>query len=107
MKPHYSLLDEPWIRAIDQTGEQRQYGIRQILSHAHLLRALTDASPNDAICRYHGCFEALSGSGTRGVSNAIRVRFRTTSGSIVHPLGRRCGDKQPSICVAPCVAGCD
>lgn len=45
MRPCYSLLDEPWLAAVTLTDEHISCGIRQILQQAHMLRALTDASP--------------------------------------------------------------
>lgn len=45
MSAHFSVLEQPWIRAVTAEGKTQLYGLRELLAQAHHLRAITDASP--------------------------------------------------------------
>ncbi len=45
MQPSFNLIDQPWIGAIDSTGQRQEYSLRELLLHAHELRSLYDDSP--------------------------------------------------------------
>ena len=45
MSASYSLLQEPWIPAADQSGAVTFFGIRSLLEQAHRLQRISDPSP--------------------------------------------------------------
>lgn len=45
MQPSFNLIDQPWIGAIDSTGQRREYSLRELLLQSPKLRTLYDDSP--------------------------------------------------------------
>lgn len=44
-RPHFNLIEEPWISCILEGGEVRDLGLRETLVRAHEVRDITDPSP--------------------------------------------------------------
>ncbi len=56
---NYNVLTEPWIPARHSDGSVREYGVLELLEHAHELVEITDAMPNYEFGMYRFLFVFL------------------------------------------------
>lgn len=58
MKASFDVLERPWIPVVLQDGTRQEMGIRQVLTHAHELQEISEASPLEeySLYRFLGLF---------------------------------------------------